>query len=152
MEFIEFNFIRNKISKSVVEHHYVRKITFIESIKCESKAEEKFVKKCKQENIKIERFHHDSEKSIHLSDGSWKIPDFLLDNVIVEVKDFHPWFKNEIYSGLIKYKKILQWALEHGYIYLFWIPKYGYKTIEKLQEIKNPKDLDIFLKENTDYK
>jgi hypothetical protein len=139
--------VREKISKSVSQNGYHKNITYVNNIRCESKPEELFVYKCINENIHIERFNINGEKSIKIKDN-WRLPDFLLDNVIVDVKDFHPWFKKELFSGLIKYKDIVDWCNKNEYIFLFWFEKYGYKTIEDMYKIKNQEDLNLFLKNN----
>lgn len=137
--------VRGKISKSICEYGYHKYISYINGIRCESKTEEKFVQKCINENIKIERFHNDGEKSIKIK-NNWRLPDFLLDNVIIDVKDFHIWFKKELFTGLDKYHNISNWCNQNDYIFLFWFEKYGYKTIEDMLKIKNQDDLNLFIK------
>lgn len=145
LEILRSSEVRSKISKAVSENFFKKHISFVDDIRCESKAEEKFVQMCIQNGNKVVRFHHDGEKSIKLSDSTWKVPDFLMDNVIVEVKDFHPWFLRELFSGLEKYRKIVKWCRKNDYIFVFWFEKYGYQTYEDLLKIRTPEDLDIFL-------
>lgn len=121
--------VRKKISKAISEKGFKKHITFVKSIRCESKLEEQYVSNCLDKNIK--RFEFNKRKSIETK-NNWRVPDFIEnENCVVEVKDFHPWFKKELNENLIKYVEINEWCVQNNFKFLFWIKGYGYKTIKE---------------------
>jgi hypothetical protein len=138
---------RNKQSENRVKQTNIKTITTINGIRCDSNDEALFIKKCIKENLKVERFSYNGNPSIKI-DNKTVLPDFLLDNLIIEVKDFHIWFRNELFSGLNKYKSILKWSNEHEFIYMFWFKDYGYIHVSDLLDIKSEEDLKNFKKKN----
>jgi endogenous inhibitor of DNA gyrase (YacG/DUF329 family) len=148
LRIIQSDEVRSKISKSVSNLDNKRNIEFYNGIRYESKAELKFIKKCLSENISIKRFNEFGKKSIPLSNKRWSVPDFQLDNVIVEVKDFHIWFCEEILDGLIKYKEINEWCIKHELIFIFWFPNHGYKTISDFDNLNTIKDIRKYERDN----
>ncbi len=136
--------VKLKISKSVSQLVCAKKVTFKNNIRCESKSEELFVEHCIKNSIDIKRFEINGQKSIKL-EKNWRVPDYICNNTIVEVKDFHVWFRKELKDGLKKYYEIEEWCLQNGFLYIFWFKKLGYKTINEIlkewqdtkQKIKN---------------
>jgi len=126
------------------KHKHTRYI--INNIRCDSLAEKKFIEYCYRNNFLVRRFGSmEKEKSIHISDNKWSVPDFVCSELLVEVKDFHPWFKQELYNGMKKYIDIDQWCRNHEYFFIFWFPKIGWIHLEQLMYIKNDQDLNYFL-------
>lgn len=139
---------RKKQSKISSEKSKSKNITYINDIRCESKTEELFVLECIKQKIKVKRFSYKNKPSIPVG-NRWSIPDFLLGYVIVEVKDFHPWFKKELFEdNLIKYKNIISWCNKNEFDYVFWFEKYGFKHYEDLIKIKTEEDI-VMLKKDT---
>jgi hypothetical protein len=112
---------REKISKSISLIGYKKNITYIHGIRCESKLEESFVNYCVDNNISIKRFRHKNKKSIKVG-INWRVPDFIINkNMVIDVKDWHHWFRKELDDGLVKYKEIEKWCIPNGYSFYFWI-------------------------------
>lgn len=127
--------VRKKISKTISEIGFRKVIEIIETIRCESSSEVLYVKECINKNIKIERFSYNGRKSIETSNG-WRVPDFIeQDKIVVEVKDFHPWFKCELENGLKKYVEIENWCLNRGLSFLFWTKSNGYQNISDILKL-----------------
>lgn len=109
-------------------------ISYVNDIRCDSSVEADFVRHCLEKNIKIERFHFNNEKSIKI-ENRWYVPDFILDkNLIIEVKDFHIWFKKELKNKDEKYLKIKNWAINNNLQYLFWIKNIGFMNLEQVNQ------------------
>ena len=124
---------KSKISKSVSKIYYKKNITYLNEIRCESKTEEKFVNHCLMNNINVKRFEFNGEPSIKIN-NRWRVPDFICNNIIIDVKAFHIWFKKEIKDDLIKYKQIEKWCNDNSFTFLFWFDTIGYKTINEILE------------------
>lgn len=122
--------VRKKISEKISEIGFRKNISYINNIRCESSVEREYIEYCIKNNIQTQRFSHGGRKSIDVG-NNWRVPDFLENNRIVEIKDFHPWFKNEIRDGLMKYKEIREWCEQNKMTFIFWIKSIGYKTIEE---------------------
>lgn len=122
-----------------------KKQFYIDGIRCESSHEGLFVKMCKIQGHRIVRFCDDSGNlSMHLENDRVVLPDFKLDNVIVDVKAFHHWFERELFSGLEKYKLIVDWCRKRDFIFMFWFRDYGYHLIESFDNVIDKNSLEKF--------
>ncbi len=138
-----------KLSKAGVNSYKYKNVGYYKNIRYESKDEKIFIEKCIKGNIRIKRFEDDlGNLSIKIDSHKWCIPDFKLDNIIIDVKDFHHWFKEELFTGLKKYKLIDKWCKENGFIFMFWFKDYGYQFLDKIIKIKTESDISIFKNDN----
>ena len=136
-----------KLSKAGVNSYKYKNVGYENNIRFESKHEKIFIEKCIKEDIRIKRFEDDLHNlSIKISSNKWCIPDFRLDDIIIDVKDFHHWFKDELFNGLVKYKLIDKWCKENGFIFMFWFKDYGFHLLDNIIKIKTEKDIHIFKK------
>jgi len=140
---------RAKASKKTSELGH-RKITGqINGIYYESEAEKSFIELAFNNNFLVRRFGSSlyGEKPYIDLGNRCVIPDFVSSELMVEVKDFHHWFRKELFSGLEKYKKISEWGRDHDYFFIFWFKKYGFIHLEELLYIKDDNDLKKFKNE-----
>jgi hypothetical protein len=141
-----------KLSKAGINSYKSKNVGKLNDIRYESIDEKLFIKKCIKEKINIKRFVDDEGNlSIKITENKWCIPDFVLDNVVVDVKDFHHWFRDELFNdNLYKYNMINSWCNKNGYVFVFWFKNYGYHTLESIMNIKNENELKDFKLKNID--
>lgn len=131
ISYIQNETVRKKISKTISENGFKKHVTYIKGIRCESKLEEQYIIHCFNNNKNVKRFEFDGKKSIETK-NHWRVPDYIENgNCVIDVKDFHHWFKKELNQNLTKYVEINNWCINHNLSFLFWIKGCGYKTIQE---------------------
>lgn len=141
---------RKKASEKTLSKGFVWTKGFIDGIRYDSNLEKSFIEICKENNWRIRRFGesmYGEPKSISLNASKtfWTLPDFVSSEALIEVKDFHPWFKKELFTGLTKYKEVNQWAQKNGYFYIFWFKDIEWVHLHELLNIKDENDLKNFI-------
>jgi len=101
----------------------------------QSKLELKFIEFCNNNNIVVLNGPN-IEYSFNNKIRKYRV-DFLINNILIEIKDFHIWHKNQVASGLwdIKLNTVNEYVrINNLKTYLFITPQ---NWIEKCNEIKN---------------
>jgi hypothetical protein len=110
----------------------------------QSKLELKFVEWCASNNLVVTNGPN-IDYSFNNKHHKYRV-DFQIKDILIEIKDFHIWHKNQVESGLwdIKIKAVDKYIIENGLRKYFFITPNNWKQMVK--EILNIMNVNITVK------